>query len=285
MPFDFPNSPSSGQQFTPAGGPTYQWNGTGWIKVTTGQGIGAVAFVSDIAPPVAGHGSLWYESDTGVLYMRYDDGNSQQWVQVSSPAGSQILEAPSDGKEYVRINGVWRVKSEIVDLTGASQGAPKTLQIPNWAKFYRLQGEVYIGQNGFVQMQVSVDGVNWINGASDYQTAGMVHNTGSSGYANYPTSGTPAYLLTVTGDNALLAQSFNVRGQVVGVPTKVYGAIDIEGSVLDAGAGTQMRHFIARAWLNLTVPAGGNRVQALRFFPNFAPAGFAAGSQMTVEWS
>jgi len=29
--FDFPASPSVGQQFTPAGGPTWQWNGTVWL--------------------------------------------------------------------------------------------------------------------------------------------------------------------------------------------------------------------------------------------------------------
>jgi hypothetical protein len=30
MAYDFPASPTNGQQFTPSGGPTYQWNGTVW---------------------------------------------------------------------------------------------------------------------------------------------------------------------------------------------------------------------------------------------------------------
>ena len=37
--------------------------------------------------PVAG--DLWWESDTGHLYVYYDDGDSSQWVAVSQgPAGS-----------------------------------------------------------------------------------------------------------------------------------------------------------------------------------------------------
>ena len=33
MPFDFPASPTSGQTFTPSGGPTYVWNGYAWDVV------------------------------------------------------------------------------------------------------------------------------------------------------------------------------------------------------------------------------------------------------------
>jgi hypothetical protein len=56
MAYDFPASPSVGTLFAPAGGPSWQWNGTGWINV--------------------------------------------------SPAGL-IQEAPLDGQNYVRRNGVW----------------------------------------------------------------------------------------------------------------------------------------------------------------------------------
>jgi hypothetical protein len=54
--YDFPASPSVGTLFSPAGGPSWQWNGVGWINV--------------------------------------------------SPAGL-IQEAPLDGQNYVRRNGVW----------------------------------------------------------------------------------------------------------------------------------------------------------------------------------
>ena len=40
-------------------------------------------FISDTRPPVPKHNQLWWESDTGLLFIWYDDGNSQQWVQVT----------------------------------------------------------------------------------------------------------------------------------------------------------------------------------------------------------
>src|SRR5580765_7240201 len=42
MAFDFPASPSVGQQFSPAGGPTWQWDGTVWSAVP-GLAVGATA--------------------------------------------------------------------------------------------------------------------------------------------------------------------------------------------------------------------------------------------------
>jgi hypothetical protein len=33
MAFDFPSSPTPGTVFTPAGGPTWQWDGTTWLLV------------------------------------------------------------------------------------------------------------------------------------------------------------------------------------------------------------------------------------------------------------
>lgn len=46
-------------------------------------------------------GQLWWKSSTGVLYLWYDDGNSQQWVQVS--ASPQV--AMGDLKGVTSING------------------------------------------------------------------------------------------------------------------------------------------------------------------------------------
>jgi hypothetical protein len=40
----------------------------------------AIAFVNDNPPTGVPDGSLWWESDTGILYFRYNDGNSTQWV-------------------------------------------------------------------------------------------------------------------------------------------------------------------------------------------------------------
>src|SRR5262249_51374585 len=42
--------------------------------------------ISDTAPTGKLPGALWWESDTGILYVFYDDGDSQQWVQAAASA-------------------------------------------------------------------------------------------------------------------------------------------------------------------------------------------------------
>ena len=44
-----------------------------------------VIFVGDDPPPAPEPKRLWWESDTGILWIYYDDGSSQQWVEIASP--------------------------------------------------------------------------------------------------------------------------------------------------------------------------------------------------------
>jgi hypothetical protein len=44
--------------------------------------------VSDTPPPNPVDGDLWWESDTGKLFIRYNDGDSAQWVEVGAGSGS-----------------------------------------------------------------------------------------------------------------------------------------------------------------------------------------------------
>ena len=77
--YDFPSSPLAGQIFQPPGGPAWTWNGQGWQSLS---GTVPVA-LSDSPPSPAYVGQLWWESDTGNLYVYYDDGDSAQWVQTN----------------------------------------------------------------------------------------------------------------------------------------------------------------------------------------------------------
>jgi len=57
--------------------------------------------VAEDPPAVPLQGDLWYESDTGILWMYYHDGNSFQWVQVngsgSAGGGVTIADAAPAG--------------------------------------------------------------------------------------------------------------------------------------------------------------------------------------------
>lgn len=89
MAFDFPASPSEGQVFTPAGGPAYRYSSGVWTVATS---LTSFATISDGAPSSPVPGQLWWESDTGNLYIWFDDGNSQQWVQLNGPAIAADIE-------------------------------------------------------------------------------------------------------------------------------------------------------------------------------------------------
>lgn len=84
MSFNFPAAPTSGQIYPSpavAGAALWQWTGQKWALVNPGSGGGTTVYISDI-PPAGGDNTLWWESDTGILYVRYNDGDSSQWVSV-----------------------------------------------------------------------------------------------------------------------------------------------------------------------------------------------------------
>jgi len=65
------------------------WNGTNWINCFPSPTIYATPIISDTAPSLLVHpnGTLWWDSDTGLMYILYQDtGGTRQWTQVSSNA-------------------------------------------------------------------------------------------------------------------------------------------------------------------------------------------------------
>ena len=74
--------------------------------VTAALAAGASVLVADTPPAGAPDKSLWWESDTGILYIRYNDGTSTQWVAVASGAAG-ITDAPNDGTQYGRQSQGW----------------------------------------------------------------------------------------------------------------------------------------------------------------------------------
>ena len=207
MPFDFPASPSEGQIFNAPGGPSYVFNTPVWKAVGQGQ----IAIISDTPPPSPANGALWYESDSGVLYIWYNDGNSSQWVQVGGIQAGAPPPPAADNAEYVMVNGAWRLKSQSFDMTGTQI---QSVAVPSWRpKQARLSGYAYTA-NAVVMaltLRVSVDGTTYFSGASDYTRAGLSHATGatSPGVGISTATASNAWLFTVNGDNGNLAHVFN----------------------------------------------------------------------------
>jgi len=62
-------------------GTTITVDGTGKI-VAVSSGGGAATYVGDTPPASPTAGQLWWKSNTGTLFIYYNDGNSSQWVQA-----------------------------------------------------------------------------------------------------------------------------------------------------------------------------------------------------------
>jgi hypothetical protein len=69
------------------------------------QGPGVL--VSATPPVGAADGALWFDSTTGLMYFRYNDSTSTQWVCISGPAGPGVSSAMVSRIAYpgVVVNG------------------------------------------------------------------------------------------------------------------------------------------------------------------------------------
>jgi hypothetical protein len=67
------------------------------IKGADGSGGGVSSITTaDVPPPAPRDGDMWWKTDTGVMYVYYDDGDSQQWVQA--------VAVPSVGSGFVGVD-------------------------------------------------------------------------------------------------------------------------------------------------------------------------------------
>ena len=57
---------------------------TEWVRANVVGG----AIISDTPPATPAVGQIWWESDTGIPWIYYNDGNTSQWVQMAGGAGS-----------------------------------------------------------------------------------------------------------------------------------------------------------------------------------------------------
>jgi hypothetical protein len=74
-----------------------------WIAAAAGGGGGSIT-ISDTAPASPTAGALWWESDTGNLYIWYSDADSSQWVQIATgPAGPAGQGVPAGGAAGQRL--------------------------------------------------------------------------------------------------------------------------------------------------------------------------------------
>jgi hypothetical protein len=74
------------------------WRGdkTWQLMPDVGGGGSASVTIGDAPPPTPNVGDLWWESDTGIMFVWYNDGTSTQWVQAT-PMGAVGPPGPPGG--------------------------------------------------------------------------------------------------------------------------------------------------------------------------------------------
>jgi hypothetical protein len=92
MAYNFPDNPTVGQIFDP-----FKWDGEKWIIAPKAGSGYALAIVSATAPVNPVDGCLWFEMDSGILFLRVNDGNSSQWVSCGLPLQDTTMLVRKDG--------------------------------------------------------------------------------------------------------------------------------------------------------------------------------------------
>ena len=85
MALNFPDSPVLNEVFS-ALGKRWKWDGTTWISLYDKGNVK----ISDVPPPDAVVGDLWYDSSTGVCFVYYYDGDTYQWADIGT-GGNTLL--------------------------------------------------------------------------------------------------------------------------------------------------------------------------------------------------
>jgi len=207
------------------------------------------------------------------------------WLQVKWLAGQVpqanglVPEAPNDGNEYVRVNGVWRLRKQEVSMSGLQQA---DVAVPDWnPKLARVYfNTCCVDTTGYsMVMRCSVDGTTFLAGATDYYNAG-IYSAGAAavGNASYtPATAYPYAYLSFGANNT-------------SVPN--FGTVDV---VLERAGGTFVVQSTASYYsatgygmgvLSNYLSGGfgsAQRLKALRLIKN-AGGVMSAGSRFMVEW-
>ena len=70
----------------------YAGTATGWTQISGGGGGVTVGTAAPVSPS---QGDLWWDSDDGKLFLYYDDGSSQQFVDAAGPSVAVQSTAPT----------------------------------------------------------------------------------------------------------------------------------------------------------------------------------------------
>ena len=278
MAMDFPGQPTVGQVYT-VGSISYVWNGYAWAGGGSAP-LPATTIVSDTPPVNPRPGETWWESDTGILFMNYDDGNGPaQWVQINAT----IPAVPADGGEYVWVNNIWRLKEQGFVLDGKTA---QDIIVPATAKMLTLTGSLMIPSAALQTpiLRVSFDGTTFMAGASDYQWAPWPqHLTGTAAYAAQATTPSAHLPLTPPHDHATLPATFTADMNVAKAGSYFWMKAYSKGYY--SATTNLFETFWQSGYVNNAAATAATQIKAIRLLMGSVGAAFGASSYVSARWS
>lgn len=171
-----------------------------------GSGSGTAVFIGDAAPPAPGVADLWFESDSGDTFIRYNDGSSTQWVQINAgvasggggssvePGTVQMFARSTPPLGWLKANGAAISRaaysllfSSIGTTFGAGDGST-TFNLPDlrgeFIRFWDDARGVDAGRSfGSAQGQATITHTHTFSGTTSDRSAGHQHYSDfSTGY-------------------------------------------------------------------------------------------------------
>jgi hypothetical protein len=119
MPINFPNSPYLNQEYT-SGSKTWYWTGTTWKSRSTF--IGVKSTYSSTPPSFPSIGDIWIDSSDGTKLTYINDGDSNQWAELSSTGLTVLLPSQTGNSgKYLTTDGSsssWTTVSQVPSQSG-----------------------------------------------------------------------------------------------------------------------------------------------------------------------
>jgi hypothetical protein len=211
--------------------------------------------------------------------------NAGSWVKVNwlgpatdLPRTNAIPEAPSTGGEYVRVNGVWRLKSQTLVLTGANIAVGVPVAVPTGARMVKWNIAAASAASFGMTMRVSVDGTNFI-AAADYATSGTYFSSASSTPVNQPAAAATYILLSTNQVAAAYALKSEGNLVIANTNSMMLGGFSKFATVQSAAHYTGL----FQSYLSGSSFGGVTALKALNFGAHASTGTFSEGFA-DLEW-
>jgi hypothetical protein len=210
--FNFPDNPFVGESFAPPNGPAWQWDGLTWRIESIAPPISqAEVSVGDQLPTVGVfNGQLWWQSNTGKLFVWYDDTSSAQWVQIIAP--TLILDA-TDSLVKATGGSIHRPLADWFAGMGRVDNPPELGFWPDQhaTNIWRMRDRVFIGDASYYDGNMTQANGSWLGEPQTVLDDGNMNQhwleRSAQLYSNHTEGGIAILGATRVGDKSVAGQT------------------------------------------------------------------------------